>query len=143
MDEDELDLLRDDQDATVDDLAYAYPSIAELVAAQPEVAPMHDPGRAHELACRLIADALFEEHRDHIDAISSARVLDQVGTVVGKLTGQEPAQRAADSLRDQTIPALRAQIHDPADEDGTRERELRDAATLVLAADALARVALD
>ena len=143
MDDDELEQLRDEQDETLADPAHAYPSIAELVASSLDVAPIHDPGGQHELACRLIADEFFEQHRDHLDAISSLRILDQVTAVAGKVTGSEAAGAASQSLLATTLPELRARVHDPSDEEGTRERELRDAASLVLAADALARVAID
>ncbi|MCU1370768.1 MAG: hypothetical protein JWO77_1962 [Ilumatobacteraceae bacterium] len=143
MDDDELDLLRDEQDATVAELAYAYRSIAELVAAGVDVEPLHDPGGEHELSCRLIADEVFEEHRDHLDAVGTTRVLDQVATVAAKLTGSPEAQAVATSLRETTVPALRGRVYAPDDEDGTREQELRDAAALVLAANALQRAALD
>ena len=143
MDDDELAQLRDEQDDTLADLAHAYPSIAELVDAAVDVEPLHDPDGEHELACRLIADEFFERHRDHLDALGSGHVLDLVTTVVEKLTGSELAEAAASSLLGTTVPELRAQIQDPEDEDGTRERELRDAAALVLAAKGLRRSAVD
>jgi len=144
VEEAELALLRYEQDATVEDLAHAYPSIAALVEAKMAVEPFADHEGQHELSCRLIAGDVFERHRAHLDALKATRVLDMVGFVASKLEGPEPVEDAASSLLDTTVPALRAEITASDDTDlVARERELRDAVALVLAAKSLQNTALD
>ncbi|MFN8019502.1 MAG: hypothetical protein U0P45_15470 [Acidimicrobiales bacterium] len=139
MDDVELAHLRQRQNDTLEDLAHAIPAVAALVDSHPTMGPLADSEGEHELACRATAERVFERHAAYLHSLSELRVLDLVERAAAKLTGSPDADAAAASLASTTVPALRQEIAEAGavGDAEARERELRDAAALVLAARAL------
>ena len=139
VDDVELAHLRQRQNDILEDLAHAIPAVAVLVDSHPRMGPLADADGEHELACRSTAERIFQRHAAYLHSLAELRVLDLVERAAAKLIGSPDAEAAAASLAATTVPELRREITDAgaAGDVATRERELRDAAALVLAARAL------